>query len=241
MLAATALAAALPSAGYGQAAKIIAGFAPERLGAPTAITFGFEIHTPRGEIPAPLVSLEFRYPTDLELAKSELGTATCNPAALEASGPQACPPDSVMGHGSAAVLVPFGAEVVPEQASTTVVAGPSNDGYIRLLLCAIGYSPVLARIVMPTVLMGGLLHVSVPLVPSLPEGPDVAVTKATVTLGGNLTYYEDADGRKVPYRPNGAMLPSRCPRGGFPFGATLTFLGGGQVSAETSVKCPRRR
>jgi hypothetical protein len=80
----------------------------------------------------------------------------------------------------------------------------------------------------------------VPLVPTVPEGPDVAVTDVHVTLGGRLTYYERVHGRRVPYRPQGILLPKRCPRGGFRFSATFTFLDGTQAQAQTTVRCPRR-
>jgi hypothetical protein len=62
-----------------------------------------------------------------------------------------------------------------------------------------------------------------------------------LTLGGKLTYYENVRCRRVAYDPAGVGLPSRCPRGGFPFVATFAFLDGGHSSAGTAVPCPRRR
>jgi hypothetical protein len=234
---------ALPSstASAAQTARISAVFTPERLGAPTASTLGFQIVAPAGQIPSPLTGMDFRYPADLGIATSGLGVASCDPARLEADGPSACPPNSIMGYGSASVEVPLGGEVVPETASLVLVAGPSENGYLRLLVCATGLTPVAARIVMPTLLIAGHLHISVPLVPSLPEGPDVAVVRAQVKLGGNLTYYERVHGRIIAYHPKGIVLPRRCPRGGFRFSATFGFLNGTQTRAQTGIRCPGHR
>jgi hypothetical protein len=224
-----------------QTARISAAFRPERLGAPTTATLGFQIVAPAGHIPSPLTAMDFRYPANLGIATSGLGVASCDPVRLEADGPSACPPNSIMGYGSASVEVPLGAEVVSETATIALVAGPSENGYVRLLVCATGLSPVAARIVMPTLLIAGHLHISVPLVPSLPEGPDVAVVRAQVKLGGHLTYYEHSHGRTVAYHPRGVVLPKRCPRGGFRFSAMFSFLDGTRTRAQTVVRCPGRR
>jgi hypothetical protein len=121
-----------------------------------------------------------------------------------------------------------------------LVAGPSEGGYIRLLVCATGLTPVAARVVMPTLLIAGHLRISVPLVPSLPEGPDVSVVSARVSLGGRLTYHERVGKRTVAYHPKGVKLPRRCPRGGFRFSASFSFVDGSKASARTAVRCPRR-
>ena len=242
-LAAALALCALPAsvASAAQTARVSATFQPERLGAATTATLGFQVVAPAGQIPAPLTGLDLRFPANLGIATSGLGIAACDPGELEARGPSACPADSIMGYGSATVEVPFGAAVIPETASVAVVAGPSQDGYLRLLVSATGLTPVAARIVMPTLLISGQLHISVPLVPSLPGGPDVAVVRAQVRLGGNLTYYEHVRGRTLAYHPRGVVLPKRCPRGGFRFAGTLTFLDGTQSSASTRVGCPAHR
>ena len=79
-----------------------------------------------------------------------------------------------------------------------------------------------------------------PLVEGLPEGPDVAVVRVNVTIGGNLTYYERSHGKTVAYRPQGVLLPKRCPRGGFHFRPTSRFSTALSSQAQTVVKCPRR-
>jgi hypothetical protein len=236
-----ALLAGLPvAARAAPSASISAAFAPERLGAPAALTLGFRLTAPSGTLPPPLSSMDLGYPANLGIATSGLGLATCDPARLEADGPAACPPDSIMGYGRAAVAVPLGSEVIPESASIAVVAGPSADGFVRVLVCVTGLTPVAARIVMPTLLLDGHLHISVPLVPSLPGGADVAVVQARVTLGGRLTYYESVRGRSVAYHPRGIDLPRRCPRGGFGFESAFAFADGTRARARTAVPCPKR-
>jgi hypothetical protein len=108
-----------------------------------------------------------------------------------------------------------------------------------MLIAASGEYPVETRIVMSAVLLPGRFHIAVPLVPGIPEGPDVAVVSVKATLGGKLTYYERRKGRRVAYHPTGVLLPRRCPKGGFAFSATFSFLDGTQAQAGTRVRCPR--
>lgn len=223
-----------------QIATIGAGFAPARLGAYATVSLGFDIRTPDGSLPSALTGLEFHYPPNLGLGTSGLGLATCSPARLSYYGPRACPANSIMGHGSALARFQVSPEISEESASVALVAGPSRGGYIDMLISATGVYPVAARIVMSTLLLPGRLRFSVPLVPGIPEGPDVAVVRVRVNIGGDLTYYESVGGRRVAYHPRGILLPRRCPRGGFRFSATFSFLDGSQAQAQTAVRCPRR-
>jgi hypothetical protein len=239
--AATALCVALfPAGAWGtQLTSISARFSPERLGAPTALSLGFEVHTPDGSLPSALTGLAFRYPPNLGIGTSGLGLATCSPAKLSYYGPKVCPANSIMGSGSALAKFQVSPEVSEETAGIALVAGPSQNGYVNLLISATGTFPVAARIVMSALLLPGRLQFSVPLVPGVPEGPDVAVVSVKATIGGNLTYYERKHGRRVAYRPQGIKLPRHCPRGGFHFDATFSFLDGTQAQAQTVVRCPR--
>jgi hypothetical protein len=223
-----------------QVTSISARFSPERLGAPTALSLGFDIHAVDGGLPSALTGIAFRYPPDLGIGTSDLGLATCDPLKLSLDGPKACPPNSIMGKGSALAKFQVSPEVSEETASIALVAGPSHNGYLKLLISATGTFPVATRIVMSTLLLPGQLRISVPLVAGLPEGPDVAVVRVNATIGGNLTYYERVHGRKVAYRPRGIELPRHCPRGGFRFDATFSFLDATKAHAQTVVKCPRK-
>ncbi|MGH2865794.1 MAG: hypothetical protein ACRDJX_11180 [Solirubrobacteraceae bacterium] len=233
--------ASASAAWAGQGATLSASFRPERLGDATSVSFAFTIKGPDGAVPSPLDRVEIRYPAGLGLATSGLGLATCEPARLEASGPAACPADSQMGAGSAELRFQIGPQVLQEGARLALIAGPSADGYLHLLIAATGTQPVAARVVMSTLLEEGALEITVPPVPSLPEGPDVAIVAVHATLGGRLTYYEHAHGHTVAYRPRGIGLPARCPRGGFHFSARFSFADGSHASARTTVRCPGHR
>jgi hypothetical protein len=247
-LAATLTLCAAPGAAWDAAAAraaqvvaIDAGFSPMRLGAHTTVLLGFRIGTTDGTLPSALTGIVFRYPPQLGLATSGLGLASCDPARLQYYGPQVCPANSIMGAGSALAEFQVSPEISEETADIALVAGPERHGYVQLLISATGHYPVAARIVMTALLLPGRLQFSVPLVPGIPEGPDVAVVRVHARLGGHLTYYERRHGRRVAYHPSGVLLPRRCPRGGFRFAASFSFLDGTQAQARTVVPCPRGR
>jgi hypothetical protein len=218
-------------------ARMSATFRPERLGHATTISFAFKIGAP-GQAPSPLRSVAIAYPRNLGLATSGLGVAACKPSVLEALGPSACPANSLMGSGAALIELRIGPSLVHEKVSLALVAGPSPDGYLHMLLYASGEHPVEAIVVARAVLRPGRLRVTVPPVPSLPEAPYVSLARLRMTLGGELTYYETVKGRIVPYHPAGVGLPQTCPRGGFRFAATFAFLDGSRSRAVTAVPCP---
>jgi hypothetical protein len=241
LLTALAVCAWLPGSARGaQTATITTSFRPLKLGSSTTVSLGFDIKAVAAQVPSPLIGVEFHYPSNLGIATSGLGVASCSTAAVEAHGPSICPPNSVMGKGSALVRIPVGGEVESEVAGLTLIAGPSQDGNVRLIVAAVGHSPVIARIVMPSVLRAGNLQLTVPLVESLPEAPDVSVVRVRATLGGNLAYRERRGGKIVTYRPKGIILPKSCPRGGFRFSASFRFEDGTQASARSIVGCPGR-
>jgi hypothetical protein len=231
-----------------ESARLSATLTPERLGQGTTIGFDLRIVTAGGAIPPPLREVDLRYPQDFGIATSGLGLETCSVAMIEIAGPQACPSESVMGIGSAVAEIPVGPEIVRETAPVTIFRAPDEHGQIAMVLYANGATPVDAQIPLPSLLLpatapfGGRVHINVPLVPSLPDSPDVAVVRLTTTLGPlGITYYERERGRTVAYRPRGLQLPDSCPRGGFPFAAALSFVNGSSASARTVVPCPESR
>ncbi len=230
-----------------QSAQLHVDFTPERLGHGTTIRFMVQIHAPEGRVPSPLTSLELRYPGDLGVAASGLGLSTCTPSKLELLGPEGCPADSRMGRGSALTEIPIGPEIVQESASIAIVRAPEQEGHLALLFYADSEDPVETQIVFPGVLLSNPLSsdesilLNVPLVPSLPGAPDVAVVTLSADLGPQgLTYYEHTNGHLVAYRPQGILLPSHCPHAGFAFSATFAFLDGSHTSAHNAVPCPAR-
>jgi hypothetical protein len=235
-------------AGATQSVTLHATLTPERLGHGTTVGFGFDIAAPIGLVPPPLTELDVRYPRGVGIALSGLGIASCTADRLEAWGPEGCPANSFMGYGTALAEIQIGPEIIRESAEVIVFQAPVRNGRLAMLFYASGRTPVDASIVFPALLLpapppfGGLVHIDVPLVPSLPGAPDVAVVRVRSTIGPqHLTYYRRAHGKLVPYKPPGILLPDRCPRGGFPFAASFTFQDGSHASARTAVPCPRSR
>ena len=243
LAAALALGALLPAGACAarERGSIHASLRPERLGAPSTISLRLGVAGGPQGVPAPLSAIEVVLPAELGFATSGLGVASCEPAALEALGPRVCPADSRMGSGTALVEIPIGPVVRQESVRLLLFAGPSPDGYLHLILCAIGEFPVEAQIVITAVLLPRHLAISVPLVPSLPGGADVSLVQMNATIGGGLTYYERVHGDVAAYHPRGIGLPPRCPRRGFPFAASFAFIDGTHASAGTAVPCPRAR
>ena len=237
LAAAPAAALALPSV------KLHVKLAPERLGGRSTIIFSFRIVTHGQQIPAPLTAMGLDYPANIGLVTSGLGLETCSASNLELFG--RCPADSLMGYGHALVELPLGPEVFTEEGRITTWMAPVQDGRLAMLFYAEGQTPVNAGLIFTAQLLqapppyGGQLATSIPLIPTLPGGPDAAVTQMTATIGPlDVTYYSWYRGKRVGYHPNGLRLPESCPRGGFPFAATFTFLGGERAHAKTTVPCP---
>jgi hypothetical protein len=231
-----------------QSVTLGAAFTPYRLGAPTTIDINLQIRAPAGQVPSALTEVEVRYPQNLGFALSGLGLAVCSPATVEAAGTSGCPADSIMGHGNASAELRFGPQLVTENASISIARAPDQEGHIALLLYASGPSPVNTQILSPAQLLpagppfGGRLNMQLPIIPSVPGAADVAIGSLDVTLGPlGLTYYEQSEGNTLAYTPKGILLPTSCPRGGFPFAASFSFLDGSHPGAHTTVPCPDRR
>jgi hypothetical protein len=230
-----------------QSVALGASFTPYRLGAPTTIDLNLQVRAPAGQIPSALTEVEVRYPQNLGFALSGLGLAVCSPSTLEAAGTSGCPANSIMGRGSAVAELRFGPQLVSENASISIARAPDQEGHIALLLYASGPSPVNTQILSPAQLLptappfGGRLNMELPIIPSVPGAPDVAIVSLRVTLGPQgLTYYEQAEGNTLAFTPKGILLPTTCPRGGFPFAATFSFLDGSHPVARATVPCPHQ-
>jgi hypothetical protein len=244
----TCCSTAAPAAATVETASLHAGFSPDRLGAATTIEFGFHLATAEGTAPPPLTSIDLQMPAGINYVETTLGLAICQPAALLARGLAGCSPNSRLGYGDAVVEVPFGTGAGHEIPEVQALSGPSPTGNLVVLFYANGLYPVTAQLafsgeVLPdTGRFGSQLATTVPLVTSVPGGPDVSVVSVQTTIGPNrLTYYRHAHGRLVAFTPRGVSVPERCPRGGFPFAADFTFEDGSSTSAQTLVPCPPPR
>jgi hypothetical protein len=249
-LAVTSLCALAPTGAEAstELASLHASFSPDRLAAPTTISFAFHLETTGGTAPPPLTSLDLRIPAGMNYTDTTLGLAICQPAALAAGGLAGCPPNSRLGYGSALVEVPFGTGQGHEIPEIQAVAGPSPKGNLVVLFYANGLYPVYAQLAFSGEVLpdsgryGSQLQTNVPLVASVPGGPDVSIVSVTTTIGpSHLTYYKHVHGRLVAFKPRGVAVPGRCPRGGFPFAADFAFQDGSRTSATTTIPCPPRR
>jgi hypothetical protein len=226
-------------------ATLNASFSPDRLGVPTTITFGFHLATDEGTAPPPLTSLDLRMPAGMNYTRTTLGLAICQPGELLANGLAGCPANSRLGFGSADVEVPFGTGSGHEIPEVQAVAGPSPKGNLVVLFYANGLYPVSAQLTFAGEVLpdngrfGSQLTTNVPLVTSVPGGPDVSIVSVTSTIGpSHLTYYKHVHGRLVAFHPRGVAVPERCPHGGFPFAGEFRFQDGSSTSASTTVPCP---
>lgn len=242
--------ASLPAAAVAtsEVATLNAAFTPDRLGASTTISFGFHIATTGGLAPPPLTDVDLRMPAGINYATTTLGLAICQPAALQAKGLAGCSPNSRLGFGDAYVEVPFGVGSGREIPEIQALMGPPHNGNLVVLFWANGHTPVYAQLVFTGEVLpasgafGSQLTTEVPLISSVPDGPDVSIVSVQSTIGpSRLTYYRHSHGRLVAFHPTGVSVPERCPRGGFPFSAEFRFQDASRTSASTTVPCPRRR
>lgn len=229
-----------------QRASLSVSLSPERLGAGTTIQFGFKLRGQRHKLPPPLTSIDLRYPANLGIVTSGLGLATCTAQRLEVYGPEGCPPNALMGRGSAIVGMNFGPEVIKERGYITIWMAPIQGGRITLVFDAEAFQPVTDYLTLPSQLetapppYGGSLNTSIPPIEVLPEGRNASILEMQATLGPkNITYYERKNGQRVPYQPAGIALPNKCPPHGFPFSAIFSFEDGSKTTATHAVPCPR--
>jgi hypothetical protein len=220
-------------------------FKPDRPGVRTTIFFGFQISGRDGEVPPPIMRMDLRLPAHMGIATTTLGQANCEPQALLMAGLAGCSANARLGFGDALAVVPVPQHPVTEKASITALMGPSSSERLQVLFYAEGLTPVFATFVFPGVVLddshpfGEQIDTRIPLVPSWPEGPNVALTRFSSTIGPlHLTYHRQVNGHTIAYRPHGVLVPKRCPRGGFPFAAYLTFEDGSQTHAVAHVSCP---
>jgi hypothetical protein len=224
-----------------QSANLHVSLSPDRLGASTTITFGFQITAPGNALPGALTLLDVRLPPGMGVDTS--GLATCAPSAL-AHGPQGCSPGSQVGSGSVDVRVPLGNVIRPEIAALTVFNGRRKGGHNTLLFYAIGRLPIATQLVFTGVIVPGpsgeSIEAAIPLIPTLPEAPDAAIVAMRSTLGTRqLAYYRTVGRRRVRFTPKGATVPARCPVGGFPFSVAFGFNDATTSTALATVPCPR--
>jgi hypothetical protein len=234
-----------------QTASLYASFTPERLGAYVTILLGFRISSIPPASQSPLTNLSVLLPAEMGLATSGLGLENCRLDTLEERGAFDCPADALMGRGTAAAEIPIGGEIISESAQIEVFSAPVREGRLALWVFADAHTPVSAEPVFPAAVVsapapyGEAIDATIPLIPTLPGAPNVAVTRFSMALGAtargpdHFFYYKSVRGQRVAYAPRGLLLPPVCPRGGFPFEAQFVFQDETTTTARTNVPCPR--
>jgi hypothetical protein len=238
------LLAAPAAARAAQKVQLYASFSPDRARVSTTVAFGFTVASTTGGVPSPLEGVDLHLPAGIGLARNTLGTAICEPVYLYAHGPTGCPRNSEVGYGSAVAEVPYGPVTVSETATINAYRGASEEGHLTILFLAEGWTPVFADLVFPGQLLedsgpfGGRIDTRVPLVPSLPGGPNVSVVRFQSTFGPkNLLYEREVGEELVYYRPRGVTVPAVCPARGYPFAGDFSFEDGSTITVHTSVPC----
>jgi hypothetical protein len=222
------------------------------LGAPTALDVRLRLN-PRRLTRAPLTEVRFAYPRKLGLVSSGLGLATCTRPAddfvkvlIVAPRLGGCPPNAVMGYGTALALVRLtNGQVIPEYAVVTVLSGAIEHGRLGLVVYVDGRHPFGAKLAFQGEVggapppYGGALTVRMPIVPGLEELATISLVELRITIGSHaIRYYEHRRGQLVAYRPEGVELPVRCPAHGFRFRAEVGFADHSRRTATSTTPCP---
>ncbi|HEY5343978.1 MAG TPA: hypothetical protein VIJ66_10025 [Solirubrobacteraceae bacterium] len=204
------------------------------LGAGAALKTEFKISgTEYGGFPPPLTGIKFYGPAGAKLHPQGFGT--CAPTVIQEKGPSACPKGSSAGpKGSASGVVSFGTERVAETVSVQPFFAPGGN----LAFFVDGTSPVSIEILSTGKVLtasppfGPTVEAEVPLIESVPGALDASAKEINVTVGA-----AHKKGKKTSYY---IVVPKKCPKGGFPLKATMSFLGGSTAEAVYKAPCPKK-
>ena len=187
--------------------------------------------TEYGGFPSPLVGVTVTLPAGTKV--SSKGFTTCSNAILESHEVQKCPKKSAAGpKGEARGVVSFGSTRVHE----TLSVQPFFSAGGGLSFYAEGTSPAEIELLSPgkvtPAASGPVFTGTVPLVETVPGAPFGSVEFIKVKVGAAFM-----KGKKlVSY----GMIPTKCPKGGFPVKAELKFYSGESVAVSAKPPCPKK-
>jgi hypothetical protein len=186
-----------------------------------------------GGFPPPVTGVTFLAPAGVKLHPQ--GFTTCSEAILESHEVAHCPKKSFASSiGSVAGVVSFGATRVHE--ALTLQGFFALGG--ELAFYAEGRSPAVIEVMAKASITSGgngfgpKFSANVPLVETVPGAPYGVVEAGKITVGAAFMQA----GKLIPY----ITLPKKCPRGGFPVRAELTFLIGEPITVDTKMPCPAK-
>jgi len=223
-----------PTGGSQAPATIAASFHPDRLGAVGALTITMDFAESAVGEPSPLRRSVLRLPTGLGIEIPHL--RSCESYRLQLLGARGCPAQSRLGVGQALVRAPLGSQLLSESLSLWVFLGPLRNLQPTFEMLAQGYTPFDERVVLSGTVLpdnppyGEDLVLSVPAIPTLPLEPDALLASMSLTIGSP---------RRSARGSNTTIEPARCPPGGFPFAAELTYADGSTQDISTATPCPR--
>jgi hypothetical protein len=234
MLACTTPASSAPTGGSQAPATIDALFHPDRLGAIGALTITIDFAGGALGDPSPLRRSVLRLPTGLGIEIPHL--RSCDPHRLQLLGARGCPAQSRLGVGRALVKALLGSQQLSENLSLWVFLGPLRNLQPTFEMLAQGYTPFDERVVLSGTVLpdnppyGEDLVLSVPAIGTLPLEPDALLASMSLTIGSP---------RRSARESNTTIEPTRCPPGGFPFAAELSYADGSTQDVSTATPCPR--
>jgi hypothetical protein len=187
-----------------------------------------------GGVPSQLTGVNFFTPAGAKLTTA--GFVTCTLQILEVKGPEGCPKKSQASPlGSVEASDPIAGETIKEKGTVQAFFAPNKE----LIFYANAPSPISAQVYVGGQIVpasgpfGYEFTTKVPLVESVPGAPDVSTEAIDIKVGAAYKKH----GKTVSY----ATLPNKCPKGGFPIKAELTFESGETVVAPYKAPCPKRK
>jgi hypothetical protein len=222
-----------PTSGPQAPARIGALFHPDRLGALGSLTVTIDLAGSVLGDSSPLRRSVLRLPAGLGVEVPHL--RDCDPGRLRLLGARGCPSQSRIGIGRALVRAPLGSQLLEESVSLWVFLGPLRNLQPTFEMLAQGYAPFDERVV-----LGGTVRpdsppysedlvLSLPAIPTLPLEPEASIASMSLTIGSS---------RRSARESNMTVEPTRCPPGGFPFAAELTYADGSTQDLSTTSSCP---
>jgi hypothetical protein len=222
-----------------------------RPGATTSLTFGLRVSS---ELP-PVTEIRMLTPTGMDLSTTGLGVATCvRPLSevldvMHTVHHRPCPPNSLMGTGSATAQLRFDPdEMYSGAARIALYAGESVGDRPGLLVIANAYRPMRTQLsyqgylYVPPQGFGLGMAIKVTPIPKPPFGAPVALSTFRLVVGrASLRYTRMRQGRREAYRPRAIPVPRTCPPHGFRFRAIVRFVGGGRLVQDARAACPNQR